>query len=111
MKTSEIFKRAKQHLATDYNETRYYPCKEKFICLAIDLVCLRNGRATEADRSRCAGIITSRLEGAYTLEGWLESTGCIKNYLLCDRITYDRIQEHRHAWLDLLIAEFKSKGD
>jgi len=66
---------------------------------------------TDKDVERCRDIVESRLEHTYTLESWLESKGCVNHYFLCDRATKDRIQEHRHAWLDLLIAEFKSKGD
>jgi hypothetical protein len=54
----------------------------------------------------------SRISGFRTLESWLAAQGCISNgapYL--SRATRDRIQQHRHAWLDMLIAEFKAKGD
>jgi hypothetical protein len=110
MKTSEVFKRAKQHLANDFTEVQY-SSKEKFICIAITTASAYNKRITDRDVERCTEIVESRIQGMYTLESWLESKGCVNNYFLCDHATKDRIQEHRHAWLDALIAEFASKGD
>jgi hypothetical protein len=111
MKTSEVFKRAKQHLANDFTEVCNSSSKEKFICIAITTASAYSKRITDKDVKRCRDIVESRLEHTYTLEGWLESKGCLNSYFLCDRATKDRIQEHRHAWLDALIAEFASKGD
>jgi hypothetical protein len=110
MKTSEVFKRAKQHLAKDYDETCNAPSKEKFICIAITTAAAHSKRITNEDVERCTEVVESRLEGVYTLEGWLVDRGCIPEYGLCERTTKDRIQAHRHAWLDLLIAEFEAKG-
>jgi hypothetical protein len=111
MKTSEVFKRAKQHLANDFTEVCNSSSKEKFICIAITTAAAYSKRITDKDIERCTAIVESRIDGAYTMEGWLESKRCINSYSLCGRTIKDRIQEHRHAWLDLLIAEFKSKGD
>ena len=111
MKTSEVFKRAKQHLAKDFVETCNDYSKEKFICIAITTAAAYSKRITDKDIARCTDIIESRIGGAYTMEGWLESKGCMNNYLLCDRDTKDRIQQHRHAWLDALIAEFEAQGE
>jgi len=111
MKTSEVFKRAKEQLAMDYSETCSSPTKEKFICIAITTAAAHTKRITSGDIDRCAKIIQSRMNWTYTLEGWLVDQGCIPHYSLCGRATKDRIQEHRHRWLDALIAEFESKGD
>ena len=111
MKTSEVFKQAKQHLAMDYDETCNDPSKGKFICIAITIAAENCKRITVADVKRCEDVIKSRMGGAYTLEGWLVDRGCIPEYELCDLTTKDRIQAHRHAWLDYLIAEFEAKGD
>jgi hypothetical protein len=108
MKTSEVFKRTKQHLAKDWASAQ---TKDRFICLAISIAAAHSGRLTNKDVERCTEIVESRLQGLYTLESWLESRGCLNNYFLCDLGTKNRIQEHRHAWLDLLIAEFEAKGD
>jgi hypothetical protein len=111
MKTSEVFKRVKEHLAKDLHEAYNRSGKEKFICIAITTAAAHTKRITEEDRSRCTAIVESRLEGTYTMEGWLVDRGCIPEYELCDRATKDRIQAHRHAWVDMLIAEFEAKGD
>jgi hypothetical protein len=111
MKTSNIFKRAKQHLAKDFSEVYTGPWGEKFICIAIMTAAAYSKRITNGEVERCRKIVESRLEGTETIESWLESKGCINDYSLCDRATKDRIQAHRHAWLDMLIAEFESKGD
>jgi hypothetical protein len=111
MKTSEVFKRAKQRLAMDYSETCNTPTKEKFICIAITTAAAYTKRMTSRDIERCEGIVKSRMDGAYTMEGWLVDLGCIPEYELCYRAIKDRIQAHRHAWLDSLIAEFEAKGD
>jgi hypothetical protein len=111
MKTSEVFTRAKQHLAKDLHEAYNHSGKEKFICIAIITAAAHCKRITKEDVERCTEVVESRLEGAYTLEGWLNDRGCVPGHELCDRATKDRIQAHRHAWLDLLIAEFETQGD
>ena len=111
MKTSEVFKQAKQHLAKDFEETRNTPSKEKFICIAITTAAAHCKRITNEDVERCEDVVKLRMDGEYTLEGWLAGRGCVPEYELCDLTTKDRIQAYRHAWLDLLIAEFEAKGD
>jgi len=110
MKTSEVFTRAKQHLAKDYNETRNGYRKEGFICIALITAAAHCKRITEEDVERCTAIVESRLEGTYTLEGWLVDRDCIPENFHGHNIL-DSIQAHRHAWVDMLIAEFKAKGD
>lgn len=46
-------------------------------------------------------VIRSRLAGNEFLWQWLRERGIPK-----EDLTFDRLQAHRHAWLDLLIAEF-----
>ena len=111
MKTSEVFKQAKQHLAKDYSETCNAPTKEKFICIAITVAAAHCKRVTDGDTERCEDVIKSRMDGEYTLEGWLADRGCIFGEFLNDHNILDRIQAHRHAWLELLIAEFEAQGD
>jgi hypothetical protein len=111
MKTSEVFKQAKQHLAKDCDEARYGYDKEKFICIAITTAAANCRRITDADVKRCTEIVESRIGKPYTMEGWLESKGCVPEYELRDRTTKDRIQAHRRAWINMLIAEFEAKGD
>ena len=111
MKTSEVFKQAKQRLAVDYDETRNDPSKGKFICIAITIAAENCKRMTVADVKRCEDVIKSRMGGAYTLEGWLVDRGCLPDAFLNDPNILDRIQAYRHAWFDSLIAEFEAKGD
>jgi len=115
MKTSEVLKHAKRYLATRHADSyKYTTCegKEKFICIAIMTAAAHTKRITNADIDHCTDMIESRLEGEDTLEGWLQIKGCLP--LLwgsVDTATRSRIQQHRHAWLDMLIAEFETKGD
>lgn len=111
MKTSEVFKRAKEHLAKNLHEVCIISRKQKFICLAIITAAAHSKRVTAADVERCDEIVESRMGGAYVMESWLAVRGYVPEYSRLDRATKDRIQAHRHAWLDLLIAEFESKGD
>ena len=110
IKTSEVFKHAKRYLATTYNDD--IEGQDKFICIAIMIAASHTKRITDADIERCTDIVESRLEGETTMERWLQHRGCIHgNWALVDLATRNRIQQHRHAWLDTLIAEFKAKGD
>ena len=102
MKTSKVFKRAKKYLVKDCNDLSG---KTRYICIAI------TGSASDMDAVRCTSIIESRLDGFCTLTEWLADKGCIPNNGFPSIANRDRIQQHRHAWLDLLIAEFKAKGD
>lgn len=115
MKTSEVLRHAKRHLAPSHNGTYNYTTKtgaEKFICIAIMTAAEVTKRITAYDVKRCKDMIASRLEGFDTLEGWLQYKGYLpKELSWVDHATRDRIQQHRHAWLDMLITEFKSKGD
>lgn len=113
MKTSEVLKHAKRHLATTHDEKYDYikrAGKEKFICIAIMTAATVTKRITSADIDRCRLMIESRLEGTDTMESWLVNKGCIPSngWTTADK---DRVQQHRHAWLDMMIAEFKAKGD
>lgn len=111
MKTSTVLKHAKRYLAK-YNSECYGYNTEKFICIAISTAASHNRRITDKDVERCREMIAARLEGTHVLERWLQHKGCISPVRLAvDRATKDRIQQHRHAWLDMLITEFKSKGD
>lgn len=115
MKTSNVLKHAKRHLATTHDEKYDYMTrtgKEKFICIAIMTAANHTKRITAADIDRCRFMVESRLRGNDTMESWLQRQGCLPMvWGLVDHATKNRIQAHRHAWLDRLITEFKSKGD
>ena len=70
------------------------------ICVA--LTCAYDKRKiTVKVRERCQEIIAQRIDRLSTFESWLICKG-IKN----TELTRQRMQAHRHAWLDLLIKEF-----
>lgn len=100
MKTSVVFREAKKHLIRSEAEIGRVT-GTMLICWAIDRV---PARLQERDDARA--IIKDRLKGHSVLDQWLQANG-VKNR----DITFDRVQAHRHAWLDLLIAEFEAKGD
>jgi len=95
MKTSELLIRAKKHLSDGISY------KTPYICFAI-------GRTVAAARHKDAlrKLIMRRLEGEGSLEFWLLSKGVSRR-----EFTRERVQAHRHAWVDMLIAEFQAKGD
>ena len=70
------------------------------ICTALARASDRR-KITVKVRKRCKEIIAQRIDRLSTLESWLNSKG-VKNA----ELTRQRMQAHRHAWLDLLIKEF-----
>lgn len=111
MKTSEVFALAKRHLAS--SSEAIYDGKERFICHAIGRTRRRSVKAPVLweDIGRCQWIIMERLDGYSSVEGWLKNMGRIDSTNEHLPNTRDAVQKHRHAWLNLLIKEFKAKGD
>ena len=74
--------------------------KQGMICFCIDMAYIQRlisaSGATSAQK-----MIMGRLEGNGGMYGFLRNQGISKNEL-----TYERVQAHRLAWLDLLITEF-----
>ena len=69
-----------------------------YICLAI---------AVTEDRSTvrlCCDLIRSRLDGWGTFRDWLQYEARIDP----SELTYEAVQQHRLAWLKLLIEEFSA---
>ena len=78
--------------------------KRQFIC---DAICLARSSAEFGDKgayTEAKNIIGSRLGVAMTLTEWLRQRGIPRDQLN----NCARIQAHRHAWLDQLIAEFEA---
>lgn len=90
------FAAAKQYL-WDGVSPDYLPIH---ICTALCRASDRR-KITVKVRKSCQEIITQRIDSLSTLESWLIYKG-IKNA----ELTRQRMQAHRHAWLDLLIKEF-----
>lgn len=106
MKTSKILTKAKKYLWDGV--TRKEAPSTAYICFAVETAC-RNAKKLEAKASRSYHLcneIESRLDGHATVRGWLVSKGVPMR-----QMTIARVQAHRHAWLDQLIAEYQQKGD
>ena len=93
------FAAAKQYLwdGVSFQNPFYLPIH---ICTALCRASDRR-KITVKVRKHCQEIITQRIDRHPTFESWLISAG-VKN----TEITRQRVQAHRHAWLDLLIKEF-----
>ena len=97
MKTSEILIAAKKHLARTGKDRD----KHKFICRAIDMV--HHGMNARLLKDE----ITIRLDYKAGLSLWLFDVHRIPWH----ELKYEKVQAHRHAWVDMLIAEYQAKGD
>jgi hypothetical protein len=107
MKTTKVFRLAKQLVATNYN---VLIGQEEYICHAIEKL-YGDMKITLRDRNRNKKIIRDRLDGVISYETWL-----IRNYKINLEISdyhkrSDKLQVSRHAWLDSLIKEFEAIGD
>lgn len=104
MKTSEVLRVAKQCVGTTYLNS-YRPGMERFICLAIDSAA-NTKQIPRWHADKVAAIVQGRLAPHITLEDWLMANG-----VFLEEHHLDRVQQHRHAWLDMMIAEFAALGD
>lgn len=92
---ADAFRAAKEVL---WNGTGCLPRgKERYICYALTMSPGMGGR-TLAKK-----IISERLGRHAYLENWLSAQGVPRV-----QQTVRRMQQHRHAWLDLLIKEFSA---
>lgn len=74
--------------------------KTQYICIALKNACNKKEISVKVQIA-CALVISSRLDGAFTIRTWLREQG-----ICAEAMTYAHMQAHRHAWLDLLIKEF-----
>ena len=109
MNTSDVFRVAKGIVGRTRREA-FERGRHKFICVALGIA-ENEGLISKADLLKAQRIIRRRLNGFTTLETWLAHRRCISPMGRIDDAVCDAIQRHRHDWLDLLIAEFQSKGD
>ena len=113
MKTSEVFKQAKQYL-WDGNRQTAYERSTSYICHAIDLASYasdwRKAR-WEAPYKRAKKIIHRRIDPCVDLEEWISDNveGAYLTIYKTEGI--QQMQSYRHRWLDALIQEFESKGE
>lgn len=74
--------------------------KQGMICICIDITHTK-GLISASGATSAQKMIMGRLEGNEGMKGFLRKQGISENEL-----TYERVQAHRLAWLDLLITEF-----
>ena len=74
--------------------------KSSYICSALKNACNKKAISVKVQIA-CALIISSRLDGPFTMRSWLRAQG-----ILAETMTDALMQKHRHAWLDLLLKEF-----
>ena len=112
MKTSEVFKQAKEHLWEGYLD-----CfdGEAFMCHAIiEAAWVRDIHDKDSKQylpyKRAQKIIHQRIHPAYDLEHWVRKN--VKNsYKVLNKIHgAQQMQAYRHRWIDELIKEFEAKG-
>ena len=122
MKTSTILTLAKRYLnrADGTTEAGLNVMATSYICNAISIATDKWGADTNkyaTQRDMLHQLIETRLEGTYSLEGWLQRMHGInvksslhdgeeEAYAYCSKC-----QATRHAWIDSLIVEFRIKGD
>lgn len=87
---------AKRHL---WRGSRSREGKTEYICIALECFAHRHPIGALHAKS----MISERLGADVTFRSWLEQQGIAKRSL-----TYARVQQHRHAWVDQLIAEFSA---
>jgi hypothetical protein len=102
MKTSAVFKAAKKGLWNGIGECQEQS-KERYICHAIYW---RVIDCSYVESRKALKIISLLLEGHDTLEEWLWA----KHRIRANNNT-KKLQQTRQAWLDHLIAHYKSIGD
>lgn len=102
MKTSELLRKAKTQLWDGVNVyARYDEDQHRYICAAVDSV----GRPS-LRKEKLLSEISDRLWPAPAMGLWLVNQGVPEQQL-----TSERIQAHRHVWVDMLIKEYEAKGD
>lgn len=105
---AEALRAAKRYLGRSHRSV-WTPNKERFICYAIE-VAYERGFTTAEAAELARRMIAHRLGGAfYTLEGFVR-THTTSYYSLSAAALVDKMQKHRHAWLDQLIDEFTRRS-
>lgn len=96
---------AKKYLANNANEEAKER-KHEFLCLAVDrVVCF------EYLKDSIKQDISKLLGGENTYNSWLMKKIGYDEYAFDETIGYPKRQSARHAWVDWLIKEYKSKDE
>lgn len=108
MKKSELLRKAKEQLSTDYGDY-----KERYICLALGQAGrLYLGEYSHPTVEQLRNWITSDLLQAHRHSG-------LENWLLRDhpdvyaiiKDDYIELQKLRHRWLDWMVTYWEEKGE
>ena len=92
---AEAFRKAAAVLVLE--KTPGYNVRRVYICLAIEDV-----ESDHHTAERCCKLIEQRLGQYFTLDSWLQHEAKIDP----SELTFEAVQQHRLAWLKLLIEEF-----
>ena len=116
MKTSEVFKQAKQYLWDGFFDTHTRMDAQVYICHAIEEVAFTRGMYDVNTRryapyKRAKIIIHQRIAPHYDLENWVRANVKGSHKLLNKAGGAKQLQAYRHRWLDALIKEFESLGE
>lgn len=106
MKTSEIFRRVRTHLRTNW--TQITPAHRRYICTALAQLYL-NGVIGDKDRTKGIRVIRGHLDGKHSLEHWLHDNHGISVPYSNDAVR--KIMATRKAWLTHLIEHYEAKGE
>ena len=114
MKTSELIAKARKYLwdgedDRDLDDPKKH--KSEFICFALSNVQRFDLQKTQAPLLKIVcktkDMIEARLFPWNNMDAWLQHGANIPY----KDLTPDRVQAHRLAWMNLLIKEYKAKGD
>jgi hypothetical protein len=116
MKTSEVFKQAKQHLWDGDYDVYAQRDVEIYICHAIEEVAFRKSMYDVNSRryapyTRAKRIIHQRIAPHYDLENWVRANVKGSHKVLNKAGGAKQLQAFRQRWLDALIQEFESLGE
>jgi len=106
MKTSEVLQRVWVHLG---DGKQPMVAHRRFICIALEYLYYTVGVIGDRDRTRVKKLIHGHLDGACSLEHWLDIHHGIE--VKNSRAYRRKIMVTRHAWLAHLIEHYRSKGD
>lgn len=104
MKSSQLLREAKAYL---WDGGRSTDIETRYICHALSRAeCYALTHNAMPAYRRVRAVILARLAPFSTMDEWLRSKGVRRIDM-----TPARLQAHRHKWVDMLIAEFRAKGD
>jgi len=112
MKLSTIFRLTRERMQAG-GSTKFDLEGSPYICDNIKALLNFDNVIEEADAERSRNIIETRIEGAFSVEGWLLRNGHITEFEFRNYTPEHKkkLQDYRHAWLESLETEFAAIGD